>query len=880
MALSHNTYHRVTWGLTAVGLLWFLSAFFLAKRSLPHTSTCDEACALLSDSLGLDAAECSKLLRKQLIAPIHTSPRNGCWMDRRVHSMVYVVVDALRFDFALYDLPRSLGQRLSSKKGQLFQFIADPPTVTMQRLKALTTGGLPTFAEFSANMGGASLDEDSWLRLLRTTPWADRGLTQPSQTAFVGDDTWVDLFPQDFTTALPYPSFNTRDLDTVDNGCLQHIPELMSHLRGISTNATLAYEMLIVHFLGVDHVGHTYGPHNIHMDAKLRQMDTALAEILDRLDASDECHITMIMGDHGMTPDGNHGGGTEEEINAALFVHTSPACGLGQAHNWHLEDVRRSDLVQEEFRQINQIDLVPTIAILLGIPIPYANLGSLVPSLLPSISTAQAASGLLLNAAQVWRYFTVYSSTANPLPHLNDLKVDLDAAVNAFRVALRVDDEEEEEDLYLQAATLLKAFLHKALALGQRVWTRFDVLGMSIGIFILLVGLTMQIKPLLFIVDLVPNLRNTRSEDVMSALLLIFLCGVLTFSNSYILEEEHIYMYAVAILSTMIALRIRSEPVQATIWRGVLLIPVASRMEGLLVTGHGMDPSLRDHTVHHPAIFLTSTSIVVAWRWWLHRAQITPSRLQSVLDCACLVGLVASWWEKRQGAGRNGHLACQISIALWVMGVLGHLTDVIRYRLQNFAWNAETDVMEWTTKIMIAIAAVTGPSSAPTIILASFQMVVIYLLSRWDSSMRVSSVTLATLWRFLVRHVFFSTDHACTLNRLQLSAAFIATDEFNFAIGGVSLFINTFGWEIVGLLFAYQCSRHTGRSSLWGIYGALQILEALTSCISVSVLRRHLMVWDIYAPHFLFASIFTLLCCAANLTTGVLTPKKESLHNS
>ena len=28
-----------------------------------------------------------------------------------------------------------------------------------------------------------------------------------------------------------------------------------------------------------------------------------------------------------MTEDGNHGGGTENEINAALFAHFSPACG-------------------------------------------------------------------------------------------------------------------------------------------------------------------------------------------------------------------------------------------------------------------------------------------------------------------------------------------------------------------------------------------------------------------------------------------------------------------------------------------------------------------------------------------------------------------------
>jgi hypothetical protein len=34
----------------------------------------------------------------------------------------------------------------------------------------------------------------------------------------------------------------------------------------------------------------------------------------------------------------------------------------------------------------------------------------------------------------------------------------------------------------------------------------------------------------------------------------------------------------------------------------------------------------------------------------------------------------------------------------------------------------------------------------------------------------------------------------------------------------------------------------------------------------VSVLRRHLMVWDIYAPHFLFVAIFTVLNLLSQLT--------------
>ncbi|VEU39476.1 unnamed protein product [Pseudo-nitzschia multistriata] len=220
------------------GLYWFAASFFLAKRSLPYSSKCDEARTILREVLSLSPEEIDLA-----IGPIDTSDnRNGCWLPRKIDSLVILVVDALRFDFARDHLPMSVGARLSAQKNnrttasQLLQFVADPPTVTMQRLKGLTTGSLPTFADISGNMGGASIEEDSWVEQLKTTPHSKRGLKFPSRLGFVGDDTWVDLYPRQFDESYPLPSFNTRDLDTVDNGCLERLPMLLRDLRMDGSN--------------------------------------------------------------------------------------------------------------------------------------------------------------------------------------------------------------------------------------------------------------------------------------------------------------------------------------------------------------------------------------------------------------------------------------------------------------------------------------------------------------------------------------------------------------------------------------------------------------------------------------------------------------------
>ena len=57
------------------------------------------------------------------------------------------------------------------------------------------------------------------------------------------------------------------DLHTVDSGVLSHLGEEM---------ARDDWEVIVAHFLGVDHCGHRYGPNHPQMAAKLVQMNEAV----------------------------------------------------------------------------------------------------------------------------------------------------------------------------------------------------------------------------------------------------------------------------------------------------------------------------------------------------------------------------------------------------------------------------------------------------------------------------------------------------------------------------------------------------------------------------------------------------------------------------
>lgn len=68
----------------------------------------------------------------------------------------------------------------------------------MPRVKALTTGSVPSFLDLILNFAESDTSsslaaQDTWLAQLRR-----RGHGQKENVVFYGDDTWLKLFPGDF----------------------------------------------------------------------------------------------------------------------------------------------------------------------------------------------------------------------------------------------------------------------------------------------------------------------------------------------------------------------------------------------------------------------------------------------------------------------------------------------------------------------------------------------------------------------------------------------------------------------------------------------------------------------------------------------------------
>lgn len=524
--------------------------------------------------------------------------------------VVLLIIDALRYDFVAWNenltspnvsfhqnkLP-VVKQALKNHpdRTRLYKFIADPPTTTMQRLKGLTTGSLPTFIDAGSNFATEEINEDNII-----------DQASSAGIVFMGDDTWMGLYPNRFLRHFPYPSFNVWDLDTVDRGVKDQIFDELK---------MKDWSLLVAHTLGVDHCGHRYGPNHPEMERKLNEMNYLIGRLIEEIENDT---MLIVVGDHGMTSTGDHGGDSRAEVEAAMFVYS------------------RVPILGKKFGEIearvHQIDLVPTLASILGIPIPFSSLGTTILDILPAnyfrntnLEDFQyALHSLWSNVVQTRSYIETYSSESSLFPQdkLITIKEKYEAV---YRRVKHVRSFEDFQSFAVDA----KAYLKIIRDMCFEVWVQFDSNLISRGLvltfstiffsYMIVDGLprdrlseifesaflytsvlatvgTALCAAVLFFCDLVEEFQNTvlfatgmvsifmfamlviQNWDVISSnwyknhktrkwlnyssriIFLLSICGL--FSNSYIIEEALVLCFLLITLIWLLVFNVKSNEIE------------------------------------------------------------------------------------------------------------------------------------------------------------------------------------------------------------------------------------------------------------------------------------------------------------------------------
>jgi ethanolaminephosphotransferase len=111
------------------------------------------------------------------------------------------------------------------------------------------------------------------------------------------------------------------------------------------------WDLMILHYLGLDHVGHIEGPYApVNIKRKLHEMDEVARELFQGLKPND---LLCIVSDHGMANEGGHGGSSMMETVTPLVLVSSGKFTSGvHLSDWELKELFDAVPVYE------QVDLV------------------------------------------------------------------------------------------------------------------------------------------------------------------------------------------------------------------------------------------------------------------------------------------------------------------------------------------------------------------------------------------------------------------------------------------------------------------------------------------------------------------------------------------
>uniref|UniRef100_A0A803Y7N5 GPI ethanolamine phosphate transferase 1 n=1 Tax=Meleagris gallopavo TaxID=9103 RepID=A0A803Y7N5_MELGA len=211
--------------------------------------------------------------------------------------------------------------------------------------------------------------------------------------------------------------FGAQDATKLDTWVFDHVKSFFNSSRSNQTLFSALNEekvVLFLHLLGIDTNGHAHRPYSKEYKENIRKVDEGVKEIVSMLESfygNDGKTAYILTSDHGMTDWGSHGAGHPSETLTPLIAWgagvnypqkvTSQLFEDNFLKEWKLENLKRMD--------VNQADIAPLMASLIGVPFPLNSVGTLPLEYLNNSNHFKAES-MFTNALQVLEQFKVKMS--------------------------------------------------------------------------------------------------------------------------------------------------------------------------------------------------------------------------------------------------------------------------------------------------------------------------------------------------------------------------------------------------------------------------------------------------------------------------------------
>lgn len=225
-----------------------------------------------------------------------------------------------------------------------------------------------------------------------------------------GDHVFMDYYPSE------NEDFAAADSSKLDTWVFDKVKKfLMEAEKDQALMKKLSKDKVVffLHLLGLDTNGHSHKPFSLEYLNNIATVDDGIQEVVGLLEEfyhHDNRTAYIVTADHGMTDWGSHGAGHPSETLTPLVAwgagirhprgaeHNTQTYEDGFAEKWKLDKLQRSD--------VQQADMSPLMAALLGIPYPVNSVGAL-PLEILDIPLQDQTEAMFSNAQQILAQFKV-----------------------------------------------------------------------------------------------------------------------------------------------------------------------------------------------------------------------------------------------------------------------------------------------------------------------------------------------------------------------------------------------------------------------------------------------------------------------------------------
>ncbi|SLM35771.1 Type I phosphodiesterase/nucleotide pyrophosphatase/phosphate transferase [Lasallia pustulata] len=755
----------------------------------------------------------------------------------------------------------------------------------MPRVKAMTTGSIPSFLDVILNFAESDTTstlahQDTWLAQLKAQPGG--------KLVMYGDDTWLKLFPDTFSRADGTSSFFVSDFTEVDNNVTRHVA---AELRRSDWNG------MILHYLGLDHIGHKSGPRSPHMAPKQAEMDGIVRQIFEAIESTSHLRSTLLVlsGDHGMNDAGNHGGSAAGETSPAL-VFISPKLRMISPGSDCPAPRPVNDF--QYYNVVEQSDIAPTLAGLLGFPVPLNNLGVCIPEFLRFFETRHDKIRILHhNARQILEVVkktfagATFDEQVYPCHWVQSMS-DAEMLSCHWSNITRMLEQGNSEDTETVLNAILE-FSKKAQGVMSSTASNYDLHRLHLGL-----GVAAFVTAGAFALS-APFLRSAKQIGVWFGIL-VLAYGAMMLGSSYVEEEQEFWYWIASAWFGWLYFKAKCIRTQKQTVPGVVVVALSVMLRIMRrwnQTGQkhaGAKDIARTFLPNHTWILwvlVVATYLDLAQRLsrrGLPRASRQVAAVCSISVCLAAFGFKVAFTdadapELLLGFRRyllrpmeEASLLTQartvfLAIALFLSFTI--LADVfsrpaaaspdgtcapttaprhrIKHRLSGLPW----PLHDLLTLFLVTQSRVTN---IPLFLLFEVKLHFLGALDLAPGDLTLTSIILQF-------SSFFALGGSNAISSVDLSNAYNGIGGYNVAAVGILTFISNWAgplWWMSAMNLLLLQQHRAGRRGVLAWH--LTLLTTFTAAslffvmLACTMLRTHLFIWTVFSPKYLYSMAWSL----------------------